>query len=128
MVFSLTMLPPAAVGIWYGDGAIYPFLAAFLAILMLGLTLWLPVKRVKLEVRIRGGFIIVAVFWLVLGLSGALPFLLSVQPAMSITDAVFESVSALTTTGATVITGIDDLPREPETHQAGPASGGPPEH
>jgi trk system potassium uptake protein TrkH len=110
MIFSLTMLPPAAVGLWYRDGAIYPFLAAFFTILLLGLTLWLPVKNVNLEVRIRGGFIIVAVFWLVLGLSGSLPFLLSVKPAMSATDAVFESVSALTTTGATVLTGIDDLP------------------
>jgi trk system potassium uptake protein TrkH len=110
MVFSLSMLPPAAIGVFYGDGAVYPFVAAFFAILITGLVLWAPVRKVKPEVRLRGGFIIVAVFWLVLGLSGSLPFLLSATPVMSLTDAVFESVSALTTTGATVITGIDDLP------------------
>ncbi len=110
MVFSFSMLPPVIVGLAYGDGAIYPFLAAFSWLLIIGLFLWLPVRKAKKEVRLRGGFIIVAVFWLVLGLSGSLPFMLSELPNMSFTDAVFESVSALTTTGATVITGIDYLP------------------
>lgn len=110
MVFSITMLPPAVVGMIYGDGAVYPFLGAFSWILVIGLILWFPVRKAKREVRLRGGFIIVAVFWLVLGLSGSLPFLLAEEPHMTLTDSVFESVSALTTTGATVITGIDDLP------------------
>jgi len=110
MVFSLSMLPPVAVGLWYGDGAIYPFLVAFATILALGMTFFLPVRRARMDVRLRDGFIIVAMFWLVLTLSGSLPFLLSANPHMSFTDSVFESVSALTTTGATVITGIDDLP------------------
>jgi len=110
MVFSFTTLPPAAVGLWYGDGAVYPFLGAFIATLTMGLVTWFPVRKVKMEVRLRGGFIIVAVFWLVLGLSGSLPFLLAETPHMSLTDAVFESISALTTTGATVLTGLDDLP------------------
>lgn len=110
MVFSFTTLPPAAVGFWYGDGAIFPFLAAFAATLLVGVVLWFPVRKVKMEVRLRGGFIIVAVFWLVLGMSGSIPFMLSENPHMSLTDSVFESISALTTTGATVITGIDELP------------------
>lgn len=110
MVFSFTTLPPAAVGMLYGDGAIYPFLMAFVATLILGTIAWFPVRKVKMEVRLRGGFIIVAVFWLVLGLSGSLPFMLSENPHMTLTDSVFESISALTTTGATVITGIDELP------------------
>jgi len=110
MVFSFNMLPPVLVGLWFGDGAIVPFLDAFLATLFLGAVLWWPVRRVKKEVRLRDGFIIVAVFWLVLGLSGSLPFALSENPHMTLTDSVFESISALTTTGATVITGIDDLP------------------
>jgi trk system potassium uptake protein TrkH len=110
MVFSFTTLPPAAVGFLYGDGAIFPFLAAFAATLFVGVALWFPVRKVKMEVRLRGGFIIVAVFWLVLGMSGSIPFMLSENPHMSLTDSVFESISALTTTGATVITGIDELP------------------
>jgi len=50
-------------------------------------------------------------FWTVLGLTGALPFMLAHSPSMSFTDAAFESVSGLTTTGATVIVGLDELPR-----------------
>ncbi len=110
MVFSFNMLPPVAVGLWYGDGAILPFVSAFLGLFVLGALLWLPVRKVRRDMRLRDGFIIVAVFWLVLGLSGSVPFLLSDNPHMSLTDSVFESISALTTTGATVITGIDDLP------------------
>jgi trk system potassium uptake protein TrkH len=109
-VFSFTTLPPAAVGLWYGDGAIYPFVAAFLATLCVGVMMWFPVRKVKMEVRLRGGFIVVAVFWLVLGMSGSIPFMLAENPHMSLTDSVFESISALTTTGATVITSIDELP------------------
>ena len=110
MVFSVAMLPPAGIGLWYGDGEVFPFVSAFLTILIIGLILWFPVRGTVLEVRLRGGFIIVAAFWLTLGLSGSLPFMLSENPHMSLTDSVFESVSALTTTGATVITGIDHLP------------------
>ena len=49
-------------------------------------------------------------FWTVLGLFGAVPLYLAEHPGLSFTDAVFESVSGLSTTGATVITGLDFLP------------------
>jgi trk system potassium uptake protein TrkH len=110
MAFSLTMLPPAAIGIFYQDGAIAPFTTTFIILLISGFLLWTPVRNNRHELRLRGGFIIVAVFWLILGLVGSIPFLVSNVPGMSITNAVFESVSGLTTTGATVISGIDDLP------------------
>jgi len=110
MLFSVTLLPPALVGVFYGDGAVYPFLISFIIILISGLVFWLPVRTLRPDLRLRDGFIIVVVFWVVWGLSGALPFALSANPHLSITDSVFEAVSALTTTGATVITNIDSLP------------------
>ena len=110
MIFSFTMLPPALVGVIYGDGAIVPFLTAFIVILCAGVVLWLPVRRQHKDLRIRDGFLIVVVFWVVLGISGALPLYFSISPKLTLTDSVFESVSGLTTTGATVITGIDNLP------------------
>ena len=110
MLFSMTLLPPALVGVFYGDGAVYPFLISFIIILISGLVFWLPVRTLRPDLRLRDGFIIVVVFWVVWGLSGALPFALSANPHLSITDSVFEAVSALTTTGATVITNIDSLP------------------
>ena len=61
--------------------------------------------------RLRDGFGIVAGFWVVLGSFGAAPLIFSTEPSMTITDAVFEAISGLTTTGATVLSGLDDLPK-----------------
>mgnify|MGYP001828968243 CR=1 FL=1 len=111
MVFSLSMLPPVLVSLWYGDGAHGHFGVAFLVILALGFLVWLPVSKSRREMRLRDGFLVVVCFWAGLGLSGSLPFMLSDDPNLSLTDSVFEAISGLTTTGATVIVGIDDLPR-----------------
>lgn len=110
MLFSITMLPPAIVALIYGDGELLPFLYAFGLILGVGTLIWLPVARRTDELKLRDGFIVVVLFWVVLGLSGSLPFILSNDPNLSWADAIFESMSGLTTTGATVIVGIDELP------------------
>lgn len=110
-VFSITMLPPLVISAWGHDGATLAFLLAMIIIMVLGLMLWFPVRNIDKELRLRDGFIIVVLFWAVLGLTGAIPLVLADNPHMSFTDAAFESISALTTTGATVITGIDYLPK-----------------
>ncbi len=110
MLFSLTMLPPALVSLFYEDGTATPFLKAFAALLGLGVLIWLPVCKRREELKLRDGFLVVVLFWSVLGLAGSLPFVLSTHPHLSLTDAVFESISGLTTTGATVIVGLDNLP------------------
>lgn len=110
-LFSLSMIPPVLVSLWYDDGAALPFLSAFGLILSIGLLILLPVIQRKDDLRLRDGFLVVVLFWTVLGLSGALPFVLAENPHLSVTDAIFESMSGLTTTGATVIVGIDELPR-----------------
>jgi len=111
MVFSSTMLPPMLVSVIYNDGALVPFFYAFAVTLITGIVCWLPVKRQYRELRLRDGFLIVVMFWTVLGLFGSLPLILSDQPQMTVMDAIFESISGLTTTGATVLTGIDHLPK-----------------
>lgn len=111
MVYSVTMIPPTFIAMFNRDGGEYPFLASFLIALGCGLLCWLPVYRKKAELRTRDGFIIVVMFWVVLGLFGSIPLMLSEHPSMTFTDAVFESVSGLTTTGATVLTNIDHLPK-----------------
>jgi trk system potassium uptake protein TrkH len=78
-------------------------------ILVTGLVLWLPVQHYRHELRLRDGFMVVVSVWLVLGLSGSLPFMIGDHPHMSFTDSVFESMSGLTTTGATVMTDLDKL-------------------
>ncbi len=111
MIFSATMLPPILVSMIYNDGALVPFFHAFIYTLITGLVCWLPVKSFHRELRLRDGFLIVVMFWTVLGLFGSLPLILSEQLQMSTMDAIFESISGLTTTGATVLTGIDHLPK-----------------
>ncbi|MEO0995915.1 MAG: TrkH family potassium uptake protein [Pseudomonadota bacterium] len=111
MMFSVTMLPPVAVSLIYSDENILPFVLGFGLTLTSGALLWFPVRRARQELRLRDGFLIVALFWLVLGSFGAAPLYFAEVPTMSLTDAVFESVSGLTTTGATVLTGLDALPK-----------------
>jgi len=111
MVFSFAMLPPMVVSLLFQDGALLAFIVGFCGISIIGAMCWYPVRRKKRELRLRDGFMVVVLFWTVLGLLGAVPLMLAENPHMPITDAVFESISGLTTTGATVIVGLDDLPK-----------------
>ncbi|CAM3460808.1 TrkH family potassium uptake protein [Shewanella violacea] len=110
-LFSLSLLPPALVAVIYKDGGGTAFIQAFVLSLFLGFILWYPNRRHKKDLRTREGFLLVVLFWGVLGSIGAVPFIFSSQPDLSITDSFFESFSALTTTGATVIVGLDYLPK-----------------
>lgn len=108
VMFSLTLTLPSAVSLYYADGELRHFLASMGAMLVMGLLLWLPVRKSSGQLRTREGFIIVTAFWTILGLLSGLPFMLG--PHLDFTDAAFEAVSAFTTTGATVIIGLDQLP------------------
>ncbi|MCX4026916.1 potassium transporter [Endozoicomonas sp. SM1973] len=111
MLFSITQLPPAIVAQIYGEKEVAVFLDAFLITLISGCCIWLPVFRSKNELRTRDGFLVTVLFWTVLASFGAIPLYLLDSLNLSITDAFFESLSGLTTTGATVITGLDHLPK-----------------
>lgn len=110
-LFSISMLPPMLVSWWYSDGVLAAFLDAFFLILICGIVLWFPVRRHSRELRLREGFVVVVMFWVALGLSGSVPLFMSHAADMTVTDAVFESLSGLTTTGATVIENIDPMPK-----------------
>jgi len=108
---SLMMLPPVLVSLFYEDGTATLFLGSASLLLTLGLMIYFPVRHAHQELRLRDGFLIVVSSWLALVLVGALPFVLLTSPDLSYVDAVFESMSGLTTTGATIVTNIDALPR-----------------
>jgi trk system potassium uptake protein TrkH len=108
---SLMMLPPALVSWWYDDGAQHLFLLSAVILFAAGITIYFPVRGIREELRLRDGFLVVAACWITLVLVGALPFLLLEHPEIPYIDAVFESMSGLTTTGATVLTNLDSLPR-----------------
>ncbi len=110
MMFSFTMLPPVVFSVYYDDHSWLPFVQGFGLTLSAGVLIWLPVSRSRKDLRLRDGFLVVAAFWTVLGSFGAAPMYFSDSLSLSLTDAIFESMSGLTTTGATVLTGLDELP------------------
>ncbi len=110
MLFSLTLLPPVVIDLLYQEGAARAFFYSYLVLLCIGFVLFVPVRNKTSDLRLRDGFIVVVLFWLVLGVAGAMPFYLYENLDISIADALFESISGLTTTGATVLVGLDNLP------------------
>ncbi len=109
-LFSATMLLPAFVSLYYSDGAAAPFFFAFLLTLVTGLCAYLPLRDHNVPLNSRDGFVIVVMFWTVLGVFGALPLYLYEPLGLSAAQSIFESMSGFTTTGATVIVGLDHLP------------------
>jgi len=111
IMFSTAMLPSLFLGLYDKDGSSNAFALAFGLDIAAGVALWLPTRNSKSDLRIRDGFLVTALFWIVLGVFGAIPFIVTEALQLSPADAIFESISGLTTTGATVIVGLDNLPR-----------------
>lgn len=109
LMCSFMMLPPVLVGMIYQDGDIWPFIEGFATLVIIGGVLFIPNRKQTANLSIRSGFLVAAASWIIVGLAGALPLYLSHNPELSLTDSVFESISGLTTTGATILTNIDVL-------------------
>lgn len=110
MIFSLTLFLPMLVSAMFNDGELDTFFKAQLILLATGIALWLPTIKASSDLSTTDGFLVTALFWAVLGTLGSVPLITSHTLEISAIDAIFESISGLTTTGATVITGLDDLP------------------
>jgi len=108
-IFALTMFVPSAVSWYYHDGAERAYDEAILIALGTALVLWLTTRRQRHDLTVRDGFLLVVLTWVVMPLYAALPLFFQI-PGLSFTDAYFEAASGLTTTGATVLTGLDSLP------------------
>ncbi len=108
LIFGLTMLLPVSVSWLLHDGAESAFDEAIALTLVTGVLLAIVTRKSKRDLRIRDGFLMVALVWTVLPIFAALPLMIGLH--LSFTDAYFEAVSGLTTTGATILTGLDDLP------------------
>ncbi len=111
MVFSLSMLPPLVVALGYHEKVWHTFLLSFGVTLGTGLVLWLPFHNYKRELKARDGFLIASLYWSVLSFFAALPFVFASNPPVGWLDGIFEAVSGLTTTGASILSGLDQLPR-----------------
>jgi len=109
VVFSATYLMPVAASLIYNDGMIEDFLVAMVWTWAIGFLLWLLTRRYKGELSIRHGYLLVVAMWTAMPAVATLPLLLVID-GLSFTDAYFETMSGMTTTGATVLTGLDNLP------------------
>ena len=109
MGFGLMMAFPLAVSVLMHDGATTAYDESLVITFLVGLTLWAVARRSKRTLRLRDGFLLVGAAWLITPLFAMLPLLIYL-PELTITDGYFEAASGLTTTGATVLTGLDRLP------------------
>ena len=108
MLFSITYVLPVATSLIYRDGLVVDFVVAAFACLASGAAIsWLTRHR-KRELRSRDGFLLVSLAWTLMSAIATVPLLLAL-PGLSFTDAFFETMSGLSTTGATVLVGIDSL-------------------
>ena len=108
MGFALTLLTPLLLSWYWQDGATTAYDEAFLLTFGTGLGLWWAARRSTADLKVRDGFLMVVMVWTLLPVYAALPLLFYLD--ISFTDAYFEAVSGLTTTGATVLTNLDTLP------------------
>jgi trk system potassium uptake protein TrkH len=109
MVFAVTMLAPLIMAIWGLDPALWSFVISSIATFALGALLWLATRRFKRELKTRDGLMLVALTWIALPAVAGFP-LWNYLP-INFTRAYFEAASGLTTTGGTVLSALEDLPR-----------------
>lgn len=107
-VFAVTFLMPLVSALVFQDGTFDDFAIAAGINVVLGLSIAAATRRHKRELKPRDGFLLVTLSWVLMSLSAAIPLMIAL-PGLSFTDAYFEAVSGLTTTGATVLTGLDTL-------------------
>ncbi len=109
VAFSAAYLGPIGAALIYGDGALRPFVLAGAADLVFGLALWRFTRPYARDLKSRDGYLLVALAWVLTAASAAVPLMLAI-PGLSFTHAYFEAMSGVTTSGATVLSGIDSLP------------------
>ena len=109
LVEAAAMLPALLIALGYGDGDVLAFLWPMLLLNLIGIPLRFFLKPEQTNLRAREGFLVVSLAWIMLSFFGALPYVFSgVIP--NFVDALFESVSGFTTTGATIMTQIEGQP------------------
>ena len=109
LIFAGTMLVPLAFAFFAGEAALKDYDLALLITASIGGALILGTRRFRRELQPRDGFLLVTLGWTLLPACATLPLLFHL-PGLTFTDAYFETMSGLTTTGATVLSGLDQLP------------------
>lgn len=109
VLIGLLMLPGAFFSIHYGESPFSILVSAFIS-LIIGLIFFFSFSKDDRNIRKREGYLIVSLSWLVMTIFGMLPYLLS-KEIPTVYDAIFETLSGLTTTGASILTDIEAMPK-----------------
>ena len=110
MMFAGTLMIPIATSLSFSDGNLQAFIVSLLIFSIIGGLLYFPNSKIKSsDIKSKEGFLIVVLFWLILSLFGSLPFIFDKDLSLSFVDALFESISGWTTTGATIIDDLENL-------------------
>ena len=107
MFFSISFIVPIITSFIFKDGALSVFVITFSIVFIIGFLGWLISKNNTEDMTHKDGFLVITLFWIVLSSAGSIPFILS---GMTFIDSFFESMSGITTTGATVIPNLSALP------------------
>ena len=108
IMFGVSFAIPLLVAVFYEESLVAVFGSGMSLLIALGFLCWFLTKDNEQELSLSDGFVITVLFWIVLSVSGSIPFILF---GFSVVDSFFESMSGITTTGATVFVGLDELPK-----------------
>ena len=109
VVFSISYVLPIVTSLVYHEDTLEDFLLAMLWTAGTGMLMWILTRRYKGELSIRHGYLLVVAMWTAMPAVATFPLLLVID-GLSFTHAYFETMSGITTTGATVLIGLDNLP------------------
>ncbi|EOV8961442.1 TrkH family potassium uptake protein [Cronobacter turicensis] len=111
LLYSFSMLPPMLVALFCKDRSYFSFLVTFVTFFVPGCAAWLATRRQIAPLKTRDGFLIIVLFWILFSLISAMPFWLDNALGLNAAQALFEGVSGITTTGATIINDVSGLPK-----------------
>lgn len=106
LIESALMLVPMIICFCYGESDWRAFAIAIATALVFGGAVSFATRSVRTVIQGREGFVLTSVVWLIFGVFGMIPFLLCENP-INVTDAMFETISGFTTTGASVIPDVE---------------------
>tara|TARA_Y100001947_G_scaffold145180_1_gene139484 strand:- start:2133 stop:3539 length:1407 start_codon:yes stop_codon:yes gene_type:complete len=112
MIFSLAQFVPGFLAYFLNEkDLVYNFISTGFITFLVGSFLFFLASEKNGDLRTKDGFIITIFFWTVLGFFGSIPFYNANLEGVDYIDSLFESISGLTTTGATVFIGLDEMPK-----------------
>lgn len=111
VLYSLTMIPPMLIALVEKERSLFAFLSTFAIAFSVGSLCWTLTRQAKINLETRDGFVIIVLFWLLFSAISALPLWLDDHLSLSIADALFEGISGITTTGASIFHDVSSLPK-----------------